>query len=46
MSGGVAQNDGERIALDRELKTKVIAVEDAQYMGALGAAIAAWEKCK
>jgi activator of 2-hydroxyglutaryl-CoA dehydratase len=46
MSGGVAQNDGVRIALERELKTKVIAVEDAQYMGALGAAIAAWEKCK
>ena len=44
MSGGVAQNDGVRSALARELKTEVIAVEDAQYMGALGAAIAAWEK--
>jgi predicted CoA-substrate-specific enzyme activase len=46
MSGGVAQNDGVRVALERELKTRVIAVENAQYMGALGAAIAAWEKCK
>lgn len=46
MSGGVAQNDGVRAALERELKTKVVAVEDAQYMGALGAAIAAWEKCR
>jgi activator of 2-hydroxyglutaryl-CoA dehydratase len=32
--------------LERELKTRVIAVENAHYMGALGAAIAAWEKCK
>ena len=46
MSGGVAQNDGVRAALERELKTKVVAIEDAQYMGALGAAIAAWEKVK
>ena len=45
MSGGVAQNDGVRTALERELKTKVITVENAQYMGALGAAIVAWEKC-
>jgi len=46
MSGGVAQNDGVRTALARELKTEVLAVENAQYMGALGAAITAYEKIK
>lgn len=44
MSGGVAQNGGVRDALSAELKTEVIFVEDAQYMGALGAAIAGFEK--
>ena len=46
MSGGVAQNGGVRTALARELQTEVLEVEDAQYMGALGAAIAAWEKSR
>lgn len=44
MSGGVAQNGGVRMALERELGTKIISVQDAQYMGALGSAIAAYEK--
>lgn len=44
MSGGVAQNGGVREAISRELGTEVIEVEDAQYMGALGASIAAYEK--
>ncbi len=46
MSGGVALNGGVREALGRELGIEVAAVEDAQYMGALGAAIAAFEKEK
>ncbi len=45
MSGGVAQNGGVLDALSRELSVEVTAVEDAQYMGALGAAIVAYEKC-
>ncbi len=44
MSGGVAQNGGVREALARELDTEICYTEDAQYMGALGAAIAAYEK--
>ena len=44
MSGGVALNGGVLDALCRELGTEVIAVRDAQYMGALGAAIAGYEK--
>ena len=44
MSGGVAQNGGVRAALERELGTAVIEVENAQYMGALGAAIAGAKK--
>ncbi|MDK2808957.1 MAG: (R)-2-hydroxyacyl-CoA dehydratese activating ATPase [Clostridiales bacterium] len=44
MSGGVAQNGGVRDALSKELKTEVSFCEDAQYMGALGAAIVAFEK--
>ena len=43
MSGGVAQNGGVRDALSRELNTTVNYVENAQYMGALGAAIYAWQ---
>lgn len=46
MSGGVAQNGGVRDALGKELGVEVTAVEDAQYMGALGAAIAAYERAK
>lgn len=44
MSGGVAQNGGVREALAHELGTPVLEVKYAQYMGALGAAIAAFEK--
>ena len=44
MSGGVAQNGGVREALSRELGVTVHYTEDAQYMGALGAAIAGYEK--
>ncbi len=46
MSGGVAQNGGVRNALSKELGVEVKYVEDAQYMGALGAAIAGYEKSK
>lgn len=46
MSGGVAQNGGVRNALAAELNTEVFCVENAQYMGALGAAIAGFEKCR
>lgn len=46
MSGGVAQNGGVRAALSRELGTEVLCVQDAQYMGALGAALAGYEKAK
>ena len=44
MSGGVAQNGGVRTALSGELNVEVKYTEDAQYMGALGASIAGFEK--
>ncbi len=44
MSGGVAQNGGVRLALAKELGAEVFCVADAQYMGALGAAIAGYER--
>lgn len=44
MSGGVAQNGGVREALEKELGTTVHYSKDAQYMGAIGAAIAGYEK--
>lgn len=44
MSGGVAKNIGVRSALSNELRKSILYSEDAQYMGALGAAIAAYEK--
>lgn len=44
MSGGVAQNGGVRAAISRELGVEVHFAKDAQYMGALGAAIAGYEK--
>lgn len=46
MSGGVAKNGGVRNALAKELGREVIQVKDAQYMGALGAALAAYDKIK
>ena len=45
MSGGVAKNGGVRNALSRELGTEIVMTEEAQYMGALGAALAGYEKC-
>lgn len=44
MSGGVAQNGGVRRALSKELGVDVKYAKEAQYMGALGAAIAGYEK--
>lgn len=44
MSGGVAKNIGVRKALERELGVTIHFLEDAQYMGALGAAVAGYEK--
>lgn len=44
MSGGVAKNGGVRRALSDELGMEIAYTDDAQYMGALGAAIAAKEK--
>ncbi len=46
MSGGVAQNGGVREAMARELGTEILYSPDAQLMGALGAARAAYEKVK
>lgn len=46
MSGGVAQNGGVRNALVKELGMEIFVPEDAQYMGALGAALAGYEKCR
>jgi predicted CoA-substrate-specific enzyme activase len=45
MSGGVALNEDVVAALGDELRTKVIAVENPQIVGALGAALFAYEKC-
>ena len=44
MSGGVARNDGVRAALSRELGVEIVVSPLAQYMGAIGAAVAAFEK--
>lgn len=44
MSGGVAQNGGVRNALAKALGTEIIYTEDAQLMGALGAALFAFDK--
>lgn len=44
MSGGVAQNGGVRKALENVLKTEIIFTKDAQLMGALGAALFAYDK--
>lgn len=43
--GGVARNSGVRKALERALKQTVIVPEDPQLVGALGAAILAYERC-
>lgn len=44
MSGGVAQNRGVRDAMSRELGVDICYSEQAQLMGALGAALYAYEK--
>lgn len=43
-SGGVALNNGVRLALEKELNTKVLTSPLSQMMGALGAALYAYEK--
>jgi len=44
MSGGVARNGGVRDAISKAIGKPVVYSPDAQYMGALGAAIVAHEK--
>jgi predicted CoA-substrate-specific enzyme activase len=44
MSGGVARNGGVRRAMERALKTDILVSPISQLMGALGAAIAAYQK--
>lgn len=46
MTGGVAKNIGVRSALSRELGVEVKTIPDAQYMGAMGAAVSGYEKWK
>ena len=46
MSGGVAQNGGVRKALENVLQTEIVFTRDAQLMGALGAALFAYDKVK
>ncbi|HCA28917.1 MAG TPA: 2-hydroxyglutaryl-CoA dehydratase [Ruminococcaceae bacterium] len=46
MTGGVAQNAGVLHALEKELNTKIETSPFAQYTGALGAALFAYQKCK
>lgn len=44
MSGGVAQNGGVRKALENVLQTEIVFTKNAQLMGALGAALFAYDK--
>lgn len=44
MSGGVAQNGGVRRALEQSIGKEIVYTKDAQIMGALGAALFAYEK--
>ncbi|HHX13577.1 MAG TPA: 2-hydroxyglutaryl-CoA dehydratase [Clostridiales bacterium] len=46
MTGGVALNDGVRLALEEELEHDIFTTELAQYNGALGAALFAWQRSK
>ncbi len=46
MTGGVARNDGVRRALEKELGVGITTSERAQLMGALGAALYAYDKAK
>lgn len=44
MSGGVARNGGVRRAMEQELGTNILYSEQAQLMGALGAALYAYDR--
>lgn len=44
MSGGVAQNGGVRNSLEKVLETDIVFTKNAQLMGALGAALLAYDK--
>ena len=44
MSGGVARNAGVRNAMEKELGVRIVYSEHAQLMGALGAALYAYDK--
>lgn len=44
MTGGVAQNEGVRRALEEALECRIHTSELAQYNGALGAALLGWER--
>jgi len=46
MTGGVAKNHGVLHALENELNTQIQTSPLAQYNGALGAAVFAFEKCR
>lgn len=46
MTGGVAQNEGVRRALEEELECEIHTSDLAQYNGALGAAILGWERAR
>lgn len=46
MSGGVAKNGGVRSALEKELQVSIKWSDTSQMMGALGAAISAYEQVK
>ncbi len=43
MTGGVSQNDGVRLSLERKLALRVIVPSMSQYAGAYGAAVIAQE---
>lgn len=44
MSGGVARNQGVRDAMSKKLEMEILFSEDAQFMGALGAALYSLEE--
>jgi activator of 2-hydroxyglutaryl-CoA dehydratase len=46
MSGGVAKNVGVVRALEKQLNTALLIPEDAQLVGALGAAVIALERAR
>ncbi len=46
MTGGVSQNEGVRLSLERKLGTKAIVPDISQFAGAFGAAVIAWESLR